>query len=320
LNLENWMASSYQAMGMKAANESPFGCGTYCEGDGSVTDGYFWYLVHDDYFVITKCDFTFAADTLLHMPQDSLYISLRLDYAGHLLPGKILAFMEERGLPTQTVMEEDRRVAYTEVLYTPAFYRRHLDTAFISIGINPVEILKNMGGEHNWSSEMMDVLTDIHECEREGREAELYYVAKAYELMADLVAMGTSRLPKKGVDYEHILRVISFIDQNYTRALRQADLVRLSSMSSTKLKNLFHQFTGSTITDYIAEKKADRAAHLLADSDLPVEGIAKEVGFDTATGFTTAFKKRMGISPSDYRRQMQASCMTNPSEMENLKF
>lgn len=75
-------------------------------------------------------------------------------------------------------------------------------------------------------------------------------------------------------------------------------------MSSTKLKNLSRQFTGCTITDYIGAKKADHAAHLLADTEIPVELIAKQVGFDTATGFSTSFRKQTGISPTEYREEM----------------
>ena len=126
-----------------------------------------------------------------------MYISLRLDYAKHLPPGKILAFMEEKGDAANTIMRAGSHVAYTEVLYMPSFYMRHLRTAFTSSDASPVEILKNMGGEHNWSSEMMDLLSDIQKCRRTGMEGELYYVGKAYELMAALIAMGTSRLPKK---------------------------------------------------------------------------------------------------------------------------
>ena len=83
-------------------------------------------------------------------------------------------------------------------------------------------------------------------------------------------------------------------------------------MSTTKLKNLFRQFTGCTITEYILSKKTDYASHLLADSDLSIEELAKKVGFDTVSGFSTSFKKQMGIPPSEYRRQIEFNCLKNP--------
>ena len=61
--------------------DNPFGCGSFFQGDGYTTQGYFWVLPHGEHFIITKCDFYFLKDTKLTMPNDSLYISLRLEYA-----------------------------------------------------------------------------------------------------------------------------------------------------------------------------------------------------------------------------------------------
>ena len=318
--LENLMEEMCSAMGMRAQADNPFGCGVYLCGDGVRARGYLWYLAHEQHFVITKCDFVFCRDTPLTLQDSTRYIALRLDYARHLPPGKILAFLEEQGNAASTVMPAGNRVAYTEVLYLPSFYQRHLKTAFTSPGMKPLEVLKNMGGDHNWSAKMMEVLTGIHESAYTGMAAELYYVAKAYELMSALIEMGNGRLPKKSADYGDILRVIEYINRNYTGEIQQAGLVQLANMSATKLKNLFRQFTGCTITEYILSKKADHAAHLLADSDMPVEEIAKALGFGTVAGFSTSFKKQIGIPPSEYRKQIQFNCFENPSAVKDLKF
>lgn len=318
--LENMIQDMCANMGMQVQAANPFGCGVYLCGDGITTKGFFWYLAHEQHFMMTKCDFAFCRDTSLTMKDSSRYIALRLDYARHLPPGKILAFLEEAGNAVSTVMQAGIRVAYTEVMYMPVFYKEHLETTFTSPGVKPLEILKNMGGEHNWSSGMMDVLVRIHESALTGMAAELYYVAKAYELMSALIEMGNGRLPKKSADYADILRVIEYINHNYTKDLRQADLIRLVNMSSTKLKNLFRQFTGCTVTEYILSKKADHAAHLLADSDMPVEKIAKTLGFETLAGFSTSFKKQIGIPPSEYRKQIQFNCFENPSMAKDLRF
>lgn len=318
--LEAMIQNMCSVMGMTAQTNNPFGCGIYLCGSERNTCGYFWYLPHEPHFIITKCDFVFSRNTLLTMPDSSQYVALRLDYARHLPPGKIVAFLEEQGDGGNTLMSKGTRVAYTEVLYVPTFYKKHLETAFTAAGVKPLEVLKSMGGEHNWSSGMMDVLTKIHKNKLTGMAAELYYVAKAYELMSSLIEMGNGRLPKKNADYEEILRVVRYIDQNYTKELKQADLLRLANMSSTKLKNLFRHFTGHTVTEYILDKKADYAAHLLADSDLPIEEISKALGFNTPAGFSTSFKKQLGVPPSEYRKQIKFNCFQNPSKTQHLTF
>ena len=308
-------------MGMIKNNDNNlFGCGSFFQGNGRTTQGYFWFLPHGDNFIITKCDFYFLKDTKLTMPNDSLYISLRLEYAKHLPPGKIMAYLEENGTPRHTLMPKGSRVAYTEVLYSPSFYKMQLKNLFTAQNASPLEILKNMGGEHNWSAEIMNVLKKIYACSLSGMAAELYYIAGAYALMSAVIEMGNGRLPKKSTDYKSIVRVIQYIDDNFSQTIKLAELSRLANMSATKLKKLFRQFTGCTITEYILSKKTDYASHLLADSDLSIEELAKKVGFDTVAGFSTSFKKQTGIPPSEYRKQIGFNCLKNPSEIKNLTF
>lgn len=318
IDIINYMCND---MGMIKNNDNNlFGCGSFFQGNGRTTQGYFWFLPHGDNFIITKCDFYFLKDTKLTMPNDSLYISLRLEYAKHLPPGKIMAYLEENGTPIHTLMPKGSRVAYTEVLYSPSFYKMQLENLFTAQNASPLEILKNMGGEHNWSAEIMNVLKKIYACSLKGMAAELYYIAGAYALMSAVLEMGNGRLPKKSTDYKSIVRVIQYIDDNFAQTIKSAKLSRLANMSATKLKNLFRQFTGCTITEYILSKKTDYASHLLADSDLSIEELAKKVGFDTVAGFSTSFKKQTGIPPSEYRKQIGFNCLKNPSEIKNLTF
>ncbi|MDO5733302.1 MAG: AraC family transcriptional regulator [Eubacteriales bacterium] len=308
-------------MGMiREDGDNPFGCGSFFRGDGIRSEGYFWMLPHENDFVVMKCDFCFLQDLMLTMPENSLYISLRLEYARHLPPGKILAYLEERGSSISTRMARATRVAYTEVLYTPSLYKQHLEHAFSSQKASPLEILKNMGGEHNWSSEIMHILKKIYSSTRKGRAAELFYISAAYALMSALIEMGNGRLPKKSSDYECIVRAIQYIDDNFTRSIKLEELSRLANMSATKLKTLFRQFSDCTITEYILSKKADYASHLLTDSDMPISEIAKLSGFDTVAGFSTSFKKQTGLPPSEYRKQIAFYCLKNPSEIKDFNF
>jgi AraC-like DNA-binding protein len=188
-----------------------------------------------------------------------------------------------------------------------------LGDCFSVLNDNPVDILKNMGGEHNWPTEMIKILSDVRQCEMEGMAGELFYVAKSYELMSMLIKMGNSRLPRNAADYERILAVVKHLDEHFMEEVRQDTLVKLSRMSSTKLKTLFKKFTGINITEYMLEKRADCAAHLLLDTDLSVEEISAKTGFKTATGFSASFKKQTGLSPSAYRKQMRFNCLKDPS-------
>lgn len=319
-SLKAFMADMCTAMGMIPQKTETSTYGIRMVGDETITQGYLWFFSHKNHFVVSHCDFTFCRNQRLDMPPDMPYIALRLDTANHLPPGKIISFMEETGGPISTQMKAGTRVTYTEILYAPAFYSRHLSNCFPALKDNPSQILKNMGGEHNWPADMMNILMSIQNCSLPSGAAELFLVAKAYELMATLVTMGEARSPRNAADYTRILAVIKHLDSNLSRTVKQEELIRLSHMSATKLKSLFKQFTGRTLTAYVLEKKADKAAHLLSDTNLSIEEISKCIGFDTPTGFSTSFKKQIGLSPLEYRKRMAFNCMRDPSQVEKLSF
>ena len=107
--------------------------------------------------------------------------------------GKVATKGIFNGTPVNTLMRKGSRVAYTEVLYSTSFYKMHLETLFTAQKASPLEILKNMGGEHNWSAEIMHVLKKIYACSLNGMVAELYYIAGAYALMSAVLEMGNGR-------------------------------------------------------------------------------------------------------------------------------
>ena len=314
--LENYLQNMIATTGMQRQENNPFGCGTYLSGDDTRSHGFFWYLVHEDHFVVSQCEFYLLKPTPFFLPNDFLYINLRLEYAQHLPPGKIIAYMEEIGRDAKIIMPAGTKIAYTDIIYVPSFYRKHLQSSFSSPDMDPIKVLKRMGDEHNWPGDMINVLSAIRNARLPGMAAELFYVAKAYELMSILIDMGFKRMPRRNEDYAHILYVIDYINQHYTENIKQETLVKLSNMCSTKLKKLFHQFTGFTITDYVIAKKMDQASHMLSDTDLSIEEIARAIGFNTLNGFTKSFKSKIGIPPSEYRKQIQFNCVINLTDKD----
>ncbi len=175
-----------------------------------------------------------------------------------------------------------------------------------------------MSANHNWSAKINQIMIDINKCSLSGPAAELFYIGKSCELMSAIIQMGTERLPRKSTDYDEIQRVLHYIDLHFKEDIKQADLVGIANMSPTKLKTLFRTFTGNSMTDYILNKKSDYAVHLLSETDMPVEEIGQEVGFTSLSGFSTSFKKRIGISPSAYRKQLQFLCLDNASYLDKI--
>jgi AraC-like DNA-binding protein len=68
----------------------------------------------------------------------------------------------------------------------------------------------------------------------------------------------------------------------------------------------FHKATGRLLSDFLKEKKLEKAAKLLKKGSLRVTQIAHLCGFDSENYFRQQFRDRYGMSPRQYRQAMAA--------------
>lgn len=76
-------------------------------------------------------------------------------------------------------------------------------------------------------------------------------------------------------------------------------------VSPSSLKKYFWEVYGQTISEYRKELQMDRAKVLLERSNLSILDISQEVGYANQGKFASAFKKKVGLAPIEYRRQMR---------------
>jgi len=69
-----------------------------------------------------------------------------------------------------------------------------------------------------------------------------------------------------------------------------------------KLSLLFREQLGTTVFAYIRDQRLDRGAQLLRETEIDIQAIALMVGFNNAGNFATAFRERVGLPPSAYRK------------------
>lgn len=71
-------------------------------------------------------------------------------------------------------------------------------------------------------------------------------------------------------------------------------------MGRTTFHNKVRSLTGCTPNDYLRDKRLERAAELLKSGNLTVSEVSYQTGFSSPQYFATNFKKKYGLSPSDY--------------------
>lgn len=93
----------------------------------------------------------------------------------------------------------------------------------------------------------------------------------------------------------------SFIHENYMESITTMDVARTVYLSPGYANICFRNHFGTTIFSYIEWYRIERAKYFLSETDEQVTRIAEMVGYSGKTAFYLAFKRKTGISPTEYR-------------------
>lgn len=99
--------------------------------------------------------------------------------------------------------------------------------------------------------------------------------------------------------------IIQYIHVNLNHPISRDDLSRLLHLSQGHIARLFRQATGMSISAYITQQRMEMACRMLEQSELPPGTVAQRCGFSDYPYFFRTFKRATGLSPTEYRRQMQ---------------
>ncbi len=90
--------------------------------------------------------------------------------------------------------------------------------------------------------------------------------------------------------------------ENIHRPMKAKELAETLHISLSQLKRIFQQYASTGIHEYFLTMKMDRARLLLRQGQ-SVSAAAEAVGFDCPNYFSAAFKREIGVTPGQYRRQ-----------------
>ena len=120
----------------------------------------------------------------------------------------------------------------------------------------------------------------------------------------------TSKLPLEMVSpptaFEELL---AYMRVHYNEKMTLDGLAKRFSLNPNYCCSLFSQSVGTTFSQYLTDMRIDRARSALAQPGIKVEDIARQVGFSDAFYFSKVFKKQCGLSPREYRQQLQSQTL-----------
>lgn len=139
----------------------------------------------------------------------------------------------------------------------------------------------------------------------------IYQFAQIDELMEELTGWMIGfheKIDTEFDDYRNKSRMeqaIAYIQQNYATDLNMAVVSNYVSMNYSLFSYAFKQYTGKNFVNYLKELRVNEAKRLLAETDMRVIEISQRVGYENEKHFMKIFKSVSGVSPTEYRKNMQ---------------
>jgi LacI family transcriptional regulator len=109
------------------------------------------------------------------------------------------------------------------------------------------------------------------------------------------------------VDEPIISAALKFIATHCHRNIGQDDVARAVSMETRTLQRRFRKYINRPIAAEIRRVRLERAKRELAQGNRSLAEIARDVGFGEAMRMYEVFKRELGVTPSQYRKERQIS-------------
>lgn len=96
-------------------------------------------------------------------------------------------------------------------------------------------------------------------------------------------------------------KVLNYIDRHIKEGISLEQVAEYANMSSYYFSRIFKKITGVNFITYVTDCKIAIAQEMLEDTDMPVISIAYELSYSEANYFSKAFKRKVGMTPTEYR-------------------
>jgi len=114
-------------------------------------------------------------------------------------------------------------------------------------------------------------------------------------------------------DDDLVAAALKFISENAHRAITRDDVAAAVHAETRTLQNQFQKCLGRPIATEIHRVRIERAKRELSDGRRSLAEISEEVGFGPVARLHQIFRREVGMTPGDYRRQWLETKGRKPS-------
>jgi AraC family transcriptional regulator len=155
----------------------------------------------------------------------------------------------------------------------------------------------------------LSLLHELHETNVVGQlYADSLAIGLAMQVVRRYSSLKDVRLGRGGMSPHKLRKAVALIDHHL--AVEEEGRVSLRvvarevGISYSHFSRAFKQSIGMSPTNYIAERRIERAKKLMQETDLPIAEIALRSGFSSQSHFTTSFRRFAKVTPKSFRKGM----------------
>lgn len=157
-----------------------------------------------------------------------------------------------------------------------------------------------------------EIIQQIISCSYSGILKSMFFEGKVLELIAVYInevisekdkGTGTVRLTSQDLRGLHLVKEL--LDNNFVEPMTISNLAKCAYVNEYKLKVGFKEIYGQSVYSYVIDKRMDAAKQLFEQKDMKIKDVASRVGYTNISHFIEAFRKKFGITPGVYLRNLQ---------------
>ena len=163
----------------------------------------------------------------------------------------------------------------------------------------------------------------VHAFIRFSQETDYYMIVnhefverRMYDIMSNIITFPLlkkffsligeiSSQAKKGYETGDVNRLnlaMQYIQKYYSRKISLESISKYLALNPNYFCGWFKSNTGENFGDMVIRNRVDTAKNLLLNSDKKISDIAEEVGYEEIVSFNRVFKKRVNMTPTQYRK------------------
>lgn len=171
----------------------------------------------------------------------------------------------------------------------------------------PMELVDRLGFEDPAVARVLELLSQ----EAASQSAPTLFLDEALDLLCLQLMRRHSEFPEcgpnapsQGLTPKQLRLVTSYMRERLDRNISLEELAGLVRLSRFYFCTAFRLATGKRPHEWLTMERMERARTLLKNSALRVIDVGVAVGYQTPSAFAAAFRRAMGDTPSNYRRQV----------------